>query len=665
MNRLIVLLKARYLELAIALLCALVWIGLSFIPLMEEINWLVFDNLTVATADLRPLDDSIRLVSIDEPALNYFAEKRKWSWPWPHGAYAYMILYLKACGAKEIRFDIFFSTPDPDGSQDDLLRVTAQAAGNVTFAASPSSNGKPGFALFQPTFDDTLSDRIGVGRYDKQHRLLAWPPRFADSASRKGETGFIECQPIVARGFYMLRSLPEDALANLDPKAFAELVSRPPQLPPQKPSNSDAANFKDKIVYIGNVTTSGFDRHAFPLGSNEPGVMFQLTSRSNELQNKFFREVPSSIQICLIFLAALISGGLVIRFPSFYLDGLWTLVLAVLVGGSTYIAFRNEIWLRPVMIEGSLASAFGLGASYNFIKEGRKRRMVTDLFGKFVSKKMVQRLVNQPGAVTLGGEKAELTIMFSDLSGFTTLSEKMSSDRLVAMLNDYLNEMSQLIVNEEGTLDKYIGDAILAFWGAPDHNPNHAWQACHAAIECQRRLAELAPEWNKQFGANLYARIGLNTDVCTVGLIGSSQLYNYSVIGDAVNLASRLEGANKRFSTGIIIAQRTVDLAQGKIEVRPLALLQVKGKTLPVPVYELLAKTGELDATQKQIQTLSIEGYEFHLKQKWGEAQARFDDVLKLNPKDPVAHFYTEYIQELKEENLPENWNGVLKLDEK
>ncbi len=214
------------------------------------------------------------------------------------------------------------------------------------------------------------------------------------------------------------------------------------------------------------------------------------------------------------------------------------------------------------------------------MREGRKRQMTEDLFGKFVSKKIVDRLVARPDQLKLGGEKAELTVLFSDLSGFTTLSETMPSDVLLGLLNTYLNEMSELIYEREGTLDKYIGDAIMAFWGAPDASPDHAWRACHAALACQKRLAELAPIWEQQYGVNLVARIGINTDEMTVGLVGSNRLHNYSVIGDAVNLASRLEGANKPFGTSIMIAQRTLDLAQGKRnrKVRPLARLQVKGQ---------------------------------------------------------------------------------------
>ena len=225
--------------------------------------------------------------------------------------------------------------------------------------------------------------------------------------------------------------------------------------------------------------------------------------------------------------------------------------------------------------------------------------------------------------------------------------------------------MSELIYEQEGTLDKYIGDAIMAFWGAPDASPDHAWRACHAALACQKRLAELAPQWEKEYGARLSARIGINTDEMTVGLVGSDRLHNYSVIGDAVNLASRLEGANKAFGTSILIAQRTVDLAQGKIEVRPVARLQVKGKTRPVMVYELLARAGELTDVQRTAQQAFTEAFAAFLQRDWALAEKLLNGVLKNQPDDALARVYLRRVRDGAKAPPGPEWDGVFKLDEK
>jgi len=299
-----------------------------------------------------------------------------------------------------------------------------------------------------------------------------------------------------------------------------------------------------------------------------------------------------------------------------------------------------------------------------YVREGRKRRMTEELFGKFVSRKIVDRLVARPDQLKLGGEKAELTVMFSDLSGFTTISETMPSDVLLGLLNRYLNEMSELIYEREGTLDKYIGDAIMAFWGAPDASPDHAWQACHAALACQERLEQLAPVWEEPYGVRLTARIGINSGEMTVGLVGSDRLHNYSVIGDGVNFASRLEGANKVFGTSILIAQRTVELSGDKIEVRPVAMLQVKGKTVPVMVYELLARGGELDATRKAWQEKFTAAFAAYQARDWEKACGLLEQTLGINPRDALAVTYLKRATEYRSTPPPQGWD-VFKLDEK
>jgi len=303
--------------------------------------------------------------------------------------------------------------------------------------------------------------------------------------------------------------------------------------------------------------------------------------------------------------------------------------------------------------------------STNYLREGKRRKVTQELFGKFVSSKVVDRLVARPDQLKLGGEKAELSVLFSDLSGFTTLSETMTSDVLLTLLNSYLNEMSELIYEREGTLDKYIGDAIMAFWGAPDYSPDHAWQACYAALACQKRLAELSPKWEETYGVKLTARIGINTDEMTVGLVGSNRLHNYSVIGDGVNLASRLEGANKPFGTSIMIAQRTLDLAQGKVEVRPIALLQVKGKTKPVKVYELLARAGELNESERGVQQAFTQAFEAFLKREWNTAEEHLQEVFSHQPEDMLATLYQKKIREYKISPPGPDWIGILKLDDK
>ncbi len=640
-----------------AILCAGILIALQNTSPVVRAEWLVFDKLTKWTAASRPLDPSLALVVIDDRSIDALGspQSKQWAWPWPRGAYADMIAYLKAAGAREIWIDLVFYTPDNDSFQDDELRAVAAAAGNVRFGQGEGST-----SIFQPTFNVHLPETTGkepvIHTDIAEKHLLAWPLPFNDLALQKQDNPVTAAAPLVAEGEKILKRLPAEDRVD-ETKLRSLWVTGPP--PPL------AERFRDKIVYIGVSAQSGYDLKLFPVGSREPSVMIHVVARSNELQGGFFREIPNGLRDLFVLACALLAAQIFRWVPQFSRSAVCLLVVAAVLGLVTYVLFSERIWIRPVLMEAALAGTFVTVTSINYVREGRKRRKTEELFGKFVSRKIVDRLVARPDALKLGGEKAELTVMFSDLSGFTSLSESMPSDVLLRVLNTYLNEMSELIHEQEGTLDKYIGDAIMAFWGAPDVSADHAWRACHAALACHRRLAELSPVWEETYGVKLKARIGINTDEMTVGMVGSERLHNYSVIGDAVNLASRLEGANKHFGTSIMISQRTVDLSPGKIEVRPIALLQVKGKTKAVTVYELLARVGELNEGQRAIQHLFGEGWTAYLRRDWAGAEACFSEVLQLNPDDALAAFYLKETRVCKLAPPGSEWDGVFRLDEK
>lgn len=645
----------RRIDFLLALVCGLALIALQHTSLVERAEWLVFDKLTQATATGRPLDPSLALVVIDDYSIEKMGSKelKSWQWPWPRGAYADMIAYLKAAGAREIWIDLIFVSPDTDSFQDDELRAVAFAAGNVHFGQGAGSA-----SIFQPTFPvelATTNDREPVihGDIGGKH-VLAWPLPF--NILKKEGGPVTSAARLVMEGEKLLRTLPAEDRVQAEKISAIWATGPPPPL---------AERFRDKIVYLGVSAQSGYDNKLFPVGREEPSVMIHVVARSNEVQGGFFREIPDGLRDLLVLACALLASDLFRRVPNFHRYAACVLAVAAVVAGVAFALFLERIWIRPMLMEASLLTTFVVVTSTNYVREGRKRRMTEELFGKFVSRKIVDRLVARPDQLKLGGEKAELTVMFSDLSGFTTLSESMPSDVLLRVLNTYLNEMSELIHEQEGTLDKYIGDAIMAFWGAPDTSPDHAWRACYAALACHRRLAELAPVWEKTYGVKLAARLGINTDEMTVGMVGSNRLHNYSVIGDAVNLASRLEGANKPFGTWIMISQRTLDLAQGKIEVRPIARLQVKGKTKPVAVYELLARAGELDEKQRTIQRLSTEAFAAFLRRDWTGAESLWREVLALDPQDALAAFHLKRTIECAATPPAPEWDGVFKLDEK
>jgi adenylate cyclase len=286
-------------------------------------------------------------------------------------------------------------------------------------------------------------------------------------------------------------------------------------------------------------------------------------------------------------------------------------------------------------------------------------------FGRYVSEEVVKKILENPGQLKLGGDQKVLTVFFSDVAGFTGISEKLSPVALVTQLNEYLDRMSQVILQHHGTLDKFVGDAIIAFWGAPIAEPKHAQMACLAALDYVAELKELQSEWKEKKKNIFEVRIGIHTGPMIVGNVGSTKRFDYTVIGDSVNLGARLEGANKYFGTTILISEATYKAVKSKVEVREIDLITVKGKTEPVRVFELLARKGELPKGRREFIKLFAEALKYYRAQKWSEAEKQFKTLLKLDPGDEPSKVYLERCKELSRMKLPKNWNGVYALREK
>ncbi len=280
-------------------------------------------------------------------------------------------------------------------------------------------------------------------------------------------------------------------------------------------------------------------------------------------------------------------------------------------------------------------------------------------FARYVPKDLVRLLLESGNDADLSGEVRELTIFFSDLAGFTSLSETRAPDELVKFLGEYFDSMSHIIMDERGTVDKYMGDGIMAFWGAPMRVENHAAKACIATLRCQRRVKELSRD-----GAVLTTRIGLATGSVLVGNIGSTERMNYTVMGDIANLASRLEGLNKQYGTDSMVSEETYEQAKAEVIARPIDVVAVKGKKQGVKVYELLALASDNDADAIAIADASRRALDAYLAQKFSEAAAAWDEVLARRPNDKAAS--TMKARSLGyADNPPERWSGVMIATEK
>jgi adenylate cyclase len=341
--------------------------------------------------------------------------------------------------------------------------------------------------------------------------------------------------------------------------------------------------------------------------------------------------------------------------------------LAVAYYGLVVHAFAgHERWLELVFPEAALALTFGTAATVEYVTEGKQRRLMRAAFDKYMSSEVVEEIMRNPEAIKLGGEKKEITIFFSDIAGFTTISEKMSPEDLVTLLNRYLSAMTTIIkTTHRGNVNKYLGDGIMALFGAPLDDPKHASLACYAALDCQVELARLREVWKRERLPEIGARIGLNSGPCIVGNMGSEERMEYTVTGDSVNLASRLEGASKYYDTLILIGQRTAELAKNDVEVREIDLLRVKGKKEPVVVFELLARKGQLDDKKRHVIDVYLEGLAAYKMRNFSTACARFSEAVALDPSDGPSRVYLERSTNYRQMPPPGEWDGVYEMTSK
>ncbi len=424
--------------------------------------------------------------------------------------------------------------------------------------------------------------------------------------------------------------------------------------------------FQNKIVLVGTSLPGLFDLRSAPFNPNFPGVEIHANILRTLLSGQFIQEIsPAGVLLMLAGIGAII--GLIIAF----LPPVWSVVVIVVAGiVHMFVAYNvfleSNLWIPIVNPIITLIITFAAVYIFKYITEERGKKFIKDTFSFFVTQSVVEELLANPDKIKLGGEKKECTVFFSDVAGFTTIAEQLTPEALVRLLNDYLTEMTNIVFKYEGMLDKYEGDAIMAVFGAPISQPDHAYKACAAALEMQEQLVKLRELWGKQGRPQLNARCGINSGQMVVGNMGSENRFDYTVMGDAVNLGARLEPANKQYRTKIMIGEQTNKLAGNLIIVRGLDLLRVKGKTEPVKVYELLG-TRDKGIPDKKQQVLDIynRGFENYLQQHWEAAMKNFQQALKIDPMDGPSTTYIRRCEAFAQNPPGKDWDGVFTLQTK
>jgi adenylate cyclase len=354
----------------------------------------------------------------------------------------------------------------------------------------------------------------------------------------------------------------------------------------------DPARFKDKVVMVGTTAPGLYDLIPVPFSRGKmPGMQIHASVLDNVLSGRFMRPAPVWAGVAALLLCALVAGVGLMRF------GVWPgLALCAATGAALVVVavalFEQGLWLRLVEPASALTlAAFG-GVSYQYFVEDREKRRVKGLFSRYVSKDVFDQLMSDPSKAGLGGQRRSMTVLFSDIRGFTTFSEQGEPEAIVQQLNEYFSRMVHVVFEHRGTLDKFVGDAVMALFGAPLDDPDHAEHAVQAALAMLKELEELNRRWAAEGRPTLAIGVGVNTGDMVAGNIGSESIMSYTVIGDAVNLGSRLESLNKQYGTSVIISDATRERLQGRYDIRALGDVVVKGKSQRVAIFEVKEATG-------------------------------------------------------------------------
>lgn len=424
---------------------------------------------------------------------------------------------------------------------------------------------------------------------------------------------------------------------------------------------------KNKSFIFGATATGVYDLRVTPFEENYPGVETHANMLDNLLRQDYLKTDPREDYVMPILI---LLGGLFFSMIIAYFGAIPGLIFTLIVLFFTYWAdsqwiFANGTVVHLIFPQLSILILYTTLTFLKYFTEERKKQELKGTFQKYVSPEIVNEILKDPSKLELGGVKQEMTVFFSDVRGFTTISEKLDPRALSDLLNHYLTPMTEIIFKNSGTLDKYMGDAIMAFFGAPVTSDQHAAQACRAALQQIEKLFELQKIYKEQGLPMIDIGIGLNTGEMSVGNMGSQTVRNYTVMGDAVNLGSRLEGINKEYGTRIIISEFTVKhLKDTAFVYREIDWVKVKGKNEPVRIFELIAEGNVPEEKQLQLKNFN-QGFEHYHKREWEQAILCFNQALSFDATDFTSQLYIKRCQGYMNEPPDQNWDGVFTMKTK
>ena len=513
-------------------------------------------------------------------------------WPWPRATHARALSLLAQGGAKAVGYDVIFSEPSRVGAGDDnvLAQALARLPVVLPLEAAPLEVKETGsfYAAKLVVPLPVLAEKAAV---------LGWVNVLADAdgvvrrlpVNIVSESGNYKSLSVVLAEIVGgdTKNLPSALRVNfVGPPGSFEAISFSDLLA----GRAATAIFKDKIVLVGATSADLHDNQMTPfsLGQVMAGVEIHANALNTILNGDWLRDASRGNVLSFIFLLALAVALIFSLAPRLWLAALLSLAAWLVYLLTALAVFGQGLILNLVYPSLAFWLSLMVILAYYYLAESREKRYLRQSFQFYLEGSVIEEIIKDPAKLKLGGQKKEMTVLFSDIRGFTTLSEKTEPEIMVSLLNEYFTAMTEIILNWGGVLDKFIGDAIMAFWGAPREAPGHAFLACDAALKMIERLTVLKSDWSRRGLPDLNIGIGINSGAMIVGNMGSSSRFNYTVIGDNVNLASRLEGLNKQYQAGIIISQFTYERAKDDFACEYLDKVNVKGKETAVEIYKLV-----------------------------------------------------------------------------
>ena len=611
----------------------------------------------------RMADPSTVIVAIDDASIGQLGR-----WPWPRQIHANLINILAADGAKVIAYDVNFPEAS-DATNDQALADALRKAGNVVLPVELQLEATP----------------VSL-RYDPTH-VLAPIPLIALSAAAIGHTNIMPDADGVVRRLPLEVTAPDHStipsfvenvarLGGLSANLSAAPLDSTRNLTinfPDSPFKGfrivsavdviqgrvGASVFQGKAVFVGSTAADLHDSLLVPtsLGLPMPGIEVHASAFDTILSRKWLRSVPTWTLALLILLYAFVAG-----FAATHMrvkEGLLCILVVWIVYVIGVFALFDKGWIADL-----LWPTLALFVSYSAVTLERRvtidrmRRELKTAFSRYVSQSVVEAILLDPKHLKLGGERRRMSVLFSDIRGFTTISEGMTPEDLVHVLNIYLNRMTNIVFEHQGVLDKYIGDAVMAFWNAPLNQPAHALQAVKTALDWQSALDEMNEA--KAFGdVQIHIGAGVNTGDMVVGNVGGDTRFDYTVIGDNVNLGSRLEGLTKEYGVHVIVSEATQMELNGEILTRKLDKVAVKGKKEPVVIYEAMETMKTAKEDHKQLARDFEMALEAYFARDFVDAAYRCQAILKQFPADGPAKNLAERAQHFKENPPEEGWVGT------